>query len=129
MKFQLLPYPFKYVGLGLFLLFSFPSLAYDFYVGFTRESTSAMPLPLIISERLAPLGHIGLLIYLMAKDRVFDEYMLKLKLESAFMVVMITLSIITIIEFGKGNWIVNAGYFFEIQVYAFLVLNAIRKRL
>ena len=129
MKFQFLPHYFKYVGLGLFVLCTLPFFAHDFYLGFTAQSIEDSTVKFLVSDQLSSLGHFGLLIYLLAKDRVFDEYMLKLRMESAFIVVFVTLFLLTAIHLLKGGWMVNAAYFFEVQVFSYLIIHSIRKRL
>ncbi len=129
MKFQFLPHYFKYIGLALFALFTIPYFLYDFYLGFTGQPMQTEGPIFLPSEIASPLGHLGLLIYILAKDRIFDEYMIKLRMESAFITVVVTLLLINFLQILKGSWVVNASYFFELQVFSFLIIHAIRKRL
>ena len=129
MKFQFLPHYFKYIGLVLFALFTIPYFLYDFYLGFTGQSMQTEGPIFLPSEIVSPLGHLGLLVYILAKDRIFDEYMIKLRMESAFITVVVTLLLINFLQILKGSWVVNASYFFELQVFSFLIIHAIRKRL
>ncbi|WKV10951.1 hypothetical protein [Marivirga harenae] len=73
------------------------------------------------------IGFTGVLIYALAKDKVFDEYMIKLRLESMYIVFFGTLIYILLRIFLSSDWQMSASFLFEAQVLVFLLVNKVRK--
>ena len=103
MKFQFLPHYFKYIGLFLYFVLGVLPFANDFVAGFAagyeagsgREIDSPdylFGLPDYLFSKTFQIIHLlGVLLYAMAKDKVFDEFMLKLRMESLYIVFFVTL--------------------------------------
>lgn len=130
MKIQLLPHYFKYVGVGLFLITGIGSFVEGFIHGYTGQPMTEMPLPAIFhSDLFSILQLFSIIIYATARDKVFDEFILNLRLENVYIVFLGT----ALFEMGSlsldREWHLNMRYVLEIQVICYIVLNAIRKRL
>ena len=132
MTFQLLPHLFKKIGLILFLLAGLPAWSVAFMKGFAAgsgfETSNLDFLPsLLTSHSFTIISYAGLLMYALSKDKVFDELMIKLRLESLYLVFFGTLVFIFIRILIGGDWEMSASYLFEAQVIFYLVINKIRK--
>ena len=88
MKIQILPNWFKKVGLIMFIVGSIIGGGDDFYDGLTGAaySSEAGKFSMFLGENLIHifyvLSFIGLLIYMLSKEKVEDDYINKLRLES-----------------------------------------------
>ena len=132
MKHQFLPHYFKYIGLTLYLIVGFLPSTQAFINGFygRPEETQTLGIPLIFFSHIFEILKLsGILLYALAKDKVFDEFMVKIRLESMYIVFFITLVFIFIRFIIDQNWHMSASYLLEAQVVLFLVLNKIRKQL
>jgi|AntRauTorckE6833_2_1112554.scaffolds.fasta_scaffold126343_1 hypothetical protein len=131
-RFQFLPHFFKYFGLAFFLTY----FLFEFYAGFTagysgvegREFYYSKLLPDFISlEFVEIIAYSGLLLYAFARDKVFDEFIYKIRLESIYLVFFGSLLFILIRKVIEGDWEMSASYFFEVQIVIYLVINKFRK--
>ena len=132
MKFQFLPHYYKYVGLILYLLYAVLSLQDDFMAGLhgLPHDPYAMSFGLesMLNKKLFDVvGLVGILIYALSKDKVFDEYMIKMRLESMYIVFFGTMLFILLRIIVNNDWKMSAGYLFEAQIIGFLLLNKVRK--
>ena len=99
MKIQILPNWFKKVGLIMFFVGSIIGGGDDFYDGLTGApyNSEVGKFSMFLGENLIHifyiLSFIGLLIYMLSKEKVEDEYIDKLRLESFQLTSMITLVI------------------------------------
>jgi len=141
MKFQLLPYYFKRIGLVIFILGCFPSFVSDFVDGWNDAgdpSEKLIDLPKVYfgfhpSETFFNvteiLGLVGLLIYALSKDKIFDEFLLKLRLESVQITFFISLLVVMLAVVFQMKWKIDASYLLYFQMIGFLVIYNIKKRL
>jgi hypothetical protein len=71
------------------------------------------------------IGYLGFLIYALAKDKIFDEYMIQRRLESVYLVFFGTLCFL--IFMILMNWDFSVIHLFEIQMVFYLILNKARR--
>lgn len=129
MKFQFLPYQFKYIGLALFVLFAAPLFFYDFYLGFTGQPPHPSEPVYEFLSQVKIIGYIGLIILTLSRDRIFDEYMIKLRLESAFYVIIGMSVLLILLQLIEQGYTLTASYFFEIQVLVYFIILTIKKKI
>lgn len=132
MKFQFLPHYFKYIGLILYIIYFGTSCLDDIIAGFNMEPYDPDRMSFGLEQYLNKkfidfIGFAGILIYALAKDKVFDEYMIKLRLESMYLIFFGTMLYILFRILFYSDWQMSAGYLFEVQIIAFLLLNKVRK--
>lgn len=130
--FRFLPYYFKWIGLSLFVLAGLPSWVRSFLIGFTGGASLDDPvvftLPDFYSSQIFMIvSYLGLLIYALSKDKVFDEFLVRLRLESLYLVFFGTLIFILVRMIIGGDWEMSASYLFEAQVIFYLIINKVRK--
>lgn len=138
MRFQFLPYYFKYIGLVLIIIYLCTEFANGFYAGFTgakfpqeidldHSIDRLIEYPSFISAKVfIIIGYFGFLIYALSKDKVFDEYMIQRRLESIYITFFGSLIFILVRTIFDVNWYIQATYLFESQMILFLVVNKIR---
>ncbi|ADR23737.1 hypothetical protein MATR_24070 [Marivirga tractuosa] len=130
-RFQFLPYYFKYIGLTFFIGY----FIMEFYAGFTDGYSGKPPgstdidfLPNFISQEvLEIIAYCGLLMYAFARDKIFDEFIYKIRLESVYLVFFGSLIFILGRKVIQGDWEMSASYLFEAQILLYLLINKIRK--
>jgi len=130
-RFQFLPHYFKYIGLPLFIGY----FIIEFYAGFTagysgrpNGSTNIDFLPKLISQEvLEIIAYSGLLLYAFARDKVFDEFIYKIRLETVYLIFFGSLFFILGRKIIQGDWEMSASYLFEAQIILYLLINKIRK--
>ena len=130
-RFQFLPHYFKYIGLTLFIGY----FIIEFYSGFTAGysgkpygSTSIDFLPNLINQEIIEIvAYSGLLLYAFSRDKVFDEFIYKIRLESVYMIFFGSLIFILGRKIIQGDWEMSASYLFEAQIVLYLLINKIRK--
>lgn len=138
MKIQLLPYGFRRIGIILFVLFAIPSGIQGFEAGFVAAGTNPGS-ELMIPKFYSTLGIMDLLIYsdlisiaglfvfIISKDKVFDEFLLKLRYESIQITFLVSLFVIMLVILLKKNWSIDASYVLEMQMIGFLIIYKVRK--
>lgn len=130
-RFQFLPHYFKYIGLTLFIGY----FIIEFYAGFTDGYSGKPPgstdidflTNFISQEVLEIIAYSGLLLYAFSRDKVFDEFIYKIRLESVYMIFFGTLIFILGRKIIQGDWDMTASYLFEVQILLYLLINKIRK--
>jgi hypothetical protein len=130
-RFQFLPHYFKYIGLTLFIGY----FIIEFYAGFTAgysgkpyRSASIEFLPKLLSQEIIEIiAYSGLLLYAFSKDKIFDEFIYKIRLESVCMIFFGSLFFILGRKIIQGDWEMSASYLFEAQIILYLLINKIRK--
>jgi hypothetical protein len=137
MKFQFLPHYFKYIGLVMVLVYYCTDFANGFYRGFTGQpyessysrggdTTQLINYPDFIPANLFTLiGYTGFLVYILAKDKLSDEFVIQKRLESAYIVFIGTLIFLILVILL--NWDFSAIYLFEVQVLLYLIINKVRR--
>lgn len=130
-RFQFLPHYFKYIGLSLFIGY----FIIEFYAGFTAGYSGRPPgstdidfLPSFLSQEIIEIiAYSGLLLYAFARDKVFDEFIYKIRLESVYMIFFGSLFFILGRKIIQDDWDMSASYLFEAQIIFYLLINKIRK--
>ena len=131
---KLLPHYFKWIGIGLLIL-SFVFGIDDFLLGFTGASLSEPPedfkriLPEIFPQISDFILLIGLLIYLVSKNKREDEFIQKIRYESAYIVLVITILGILVLYIINPETKLNASYLLAFQMLFYLVVMFFRKRM
>lgn len=69
-----------------------------------------------------------MIIMILSKDRVFDEYMFKLRLESAFIVIIGMAVLLILLQIFNRDFTLTASYFFEVQAFAYFIVLTIKKK-
>jgi len=135
MKIQILPNWFKKVGLILFIVGSIIGGGDDFVVGFMGPPYNSEPgkISMLVGEKLIHtfyvLSFIGMLIYMLSKEKMEDDYINKLRLES-FQLTSIATLIIAIFMFAiskKSNFPLD--YFITLFFWFYLITFYIKKRI
>ena len=139
MKFQFLPHYVKYIGLTLWIITGLPGALEASLNGLIDgwngnhslgPDTHTLGLPAIFhSSTFEILSCCALLLYALAKDKIFDEFMLKLRLESVYLMFFGTLAYILVSVMVGENWEMNAIYLFTAQMVFFLLVHKARKML
>ncbi|MEL7002151.1 MAG: hypothetical protein AAFN93_05365 [Bacteroidota bacterium] len=132
MKYQFLPYYFKWIAIILYVIFGLLPNFQHFVNGFSGNpsDTRNLGIPTIFfSQTFNIIQYVAILIYALSKDKVFDEFMIKIRLESMYMIFFATLVFILAKIIISNEWEMSAALLFEIQVVSFLILNKIRKNL
>jgi len=139
MTLQLLPNYFKKIGLSLFLITMLPNFFRGFWEGFqghpqgyyesilAKYSILGIPLNEQFFSTLGILSVLGLIIYALSKDKVFDEFLLQLRLESIHLSFFVSVLIIFVMLFFEPNSEISALFVVELQVLIFLITNKIKK--
>ena len=132
MKYQFLPHYFKFIGLGLFVSTGLLQWANAFINGFNGTPEGTMNLEvhrIFFSSTFYILGYVGMILYALSKDKVFDELMIKIRHESMYMVFFGSLIFILIGLIINIDWKMSASYIIEAQMICFLIINKVRKYL
>lgn len=140
---KLLPHYFKWIGIILFFLGMLTSAIDDGREGFiegynasARNHNHIEQIEVKI-ERVFPeeVSHIadfvsifGLLIYVLAKQKREDELMQKLRYESAFLVMVLTLAIILIVYGFNSDLKVDPSALLSLQMIAYLIVRALKRK-
>lgn len=131
---KLLPHYFKWIGIGLLIL-SFVFGIDDFLLGFTGASMDLPPdnfkriLPEFFSQLSDYVLLIGLLIYLVSRNKREDEFIQKIRYESAYIVLAITILGILVLYIINPDIKLNASYLLAFQMLFYLVIKFFRKRM
>jgi len=147
MKTQILPNWCKKLGVIIFIIFSFLGGRDDFNDGFksgyntfspsrnhiTNISENATTFSSYFGENLTHffdiLGIIGILIYMLSKEKIEDDYINKLRLESYQLTAIIGLvGSILLYSFTKDLKL-TLDYFIMLYLLFYLVIFFIKKRL
>ena len=129
MRFQFLPHYFKYIGLALFIT-GIPYMFNEFASGWNSVPGAKINLilPMIWPSKINQVITLtSYLIYAFAKDRVFDEFIAQVRMESVYLVFFGSLIFILFRLLIKSDWEMSAVYLFEVQVLVYFVINKIRK--
>jgi len=131
---KLLPHYFKWIGIGLLIL-SFVFGIDDFLLGFTGALPSEPPedfkriFPEIFPQISDFILLIGLLIYLVSKNKREDEFIQKIRYESAYIVLVITILGILVLYIINPEIKLNVSYLLAFQMLFYLVVIFFRKRM
>lgn len=131
---KLLPHYFKWIGIGPLIL-SFVFGIDDFLLGFIGALLSEPPedfkriLPEIFPQISDFILLIGLLIYLVSKNKREDEFIQKIRYESAYIVLVITILGVLVLYIVNPEIKLNAPYLLAFQMLFYLVVMFFRKRI
>ncbi len=140
MKLRLLPNYFKKIGLTLFLLTVWPNFMQGYIDGYNDAAGKIEIVPPSeftfwgisffsdsFYEVFAILSLIGLIIYALSRDKVIDEYLLKLRMEAIHFTFFISMILIlALLLFGIKSEM-SAIYVLEVQVIIFLITKKMKK--
>lgn len=134
---KLLPHYFKRIGLGLFLLGFIVSAIDNGRQGFMdgRSEASDKPieyeitriLPDVVSDIADYVLYFGLLLYIVSKNKREDEFVQKMRYESAFIVFLVTLVVVFLIHIFKRDYTISPSALLELQLVLYLILRWVRR--
>lgn len=129
---KLLPHYFKWIGIGMLLLsiiFGYDDFWRGFYDGATgNEPQDVVPIfPEFFSQISDYVTLIGLLVYILAKNKTEDEFAQKLRFESAYVVLVLTIVTLLVMHASKPDLLVNPGIFLLLQMVAYLIIRSIKR--
>ncbi|WP_341226592.1 hypothetical protein [uncultured Arcticibacterium sp.] len=126
MKYQFLPHYFKYIALISFI----PVGVISIINGWNEAHWTANGITFQHSEfefLLTLTTLISIIIYALAKDKIFDDYIQKIRMESIYLVFFGTLVYIGIRLIIDKNWSMEASTLCFYQIVFYLLLNKVRK--
>jgi hypothetical protein len=143
MQLQLLPNYFKKIGFTLFVLTVWPELLRGFIAGYNAEVESTLTkLPNLPAEFaflgieifsdaffevFSILSVVGLIIYALSRDKVIDEFLLKLRMEALHITFFLSAALIFVLLLFDIKSEMSALYVLDIQVIIFLVAKKLKK--
>lgn len=128
---KLLPHYFKWIGISLIIL-GFIFGIDDFISGFMDGLTEK---PFTLPEKMLPAIYsqisdyfllAGLLVIILSKGKKEDEYSLKLRYESAFIVLIFFILIIMIVYAFNPDFSIKPGIFILLQMLAYLIVRSVK---
>ncbi|WP_372653606.1 hypothetical protein [Draconibacterium sp.] len=127
---KLLPHYFKWIGIG-FIILGFCLGIDDFMMGFlgVRPDSSGIyerMLPEIFARISDYPMYLGLLIIILSKSKTEDELALKLRYESAFIVLIASILILIMVNAFNPGFKVHPGIFIVIQMLAYLIVRSVK---
>ena len=125
---KLLPHYFKWIGIGLLIL-SFVFGIDDFLSGLTNGMINSKIFPDIFPQISDFILLIGLLIYLISKNKREDEFIQKIRFESAYIVLIITILGILVLYLFNPEIKLNVTYLLALQMLFYLLVVFLKKRL
>jgi len=133
MKIKMLPNWVKKLGFLLFIICSFISGYSHFMEGFTGQTCNSGNYDELVGKELSHvfdiLSILGLIIYMFSKEKIEDDYISKLRLESFQLTSFIGLAI-TIIAYAISEEIrLTLDYFIILFLWIYLVTFAFKKRI
>lgn len=131
---KLLPHYFKWIGIGLLILSIILGID-DFYRGFFDGLLGKAPMNFvpIFPKYFPQLSNYtilsGLLVYILAKNKKEDEFAQKLRYESAFIVLILTIVVLFFVYLVNPDIKMSPGYILLIQMLAYLFIRLIKRKL
>ena len=128
---KLLPHYFKWIGIIIVTL-GFIFGIDDFISGFMDGLTGK---PYTLPEKiLQPIYSqisdyfllVGLLVVILSKSKKEDEYVLKLRYESAFIVLIATIVVFIVVYGFNPDFKIQPGIFILIQMLAYLIVRYVK---
>ena len=137
MKMQILPNWCKKLGVIMFIIFSFLGGADDFMDGLNGvpyKSDDGFKLFSMFFGAMwyhffEIIGILGILIYMLSKEKVEDDYINKLRLESYQLTAIIGLTSSIILYSFSENLELTLDYFITIFMFTYLITFFIKKRI
>ncbi len=136
---KLLPHAFKWIGLVVFLLgFIFGAID-DGRQGFMEGYNETVNDPVeynfepILPERVSYFADytllFGLLIYILSKNKIEDEFAQKIRFESAFLCLILTIAIVLIIDIINPEFELSPSTFLAMQMFAYLIIRSVKRKI
>ncbi len=127
---KLLPHYFKWIGIGVIFL-GFIMGIDDFIMGFIGASVEPMGtyermLPEIFARFSDYPLLLGLLLVVLSKSKTEDELALKLRYESAFIVLVTSILLLIIIYGFNPDFKIQPGIFILLQMLAYLIVRSVK---
>jgi len=137
MSIQVLPHWFKKVGLSVFLIFSLPTAIDGFIDGLSGLPEGDENMPHVISSYFGDtLMHlfnvftiVGMIIYMLSREKIEDDYINTLRLESFQLTSLLTLTSAIILYVFSANLKLSLDVFIGLFLWVYLITFAIKKRL
>ncbi len=137
---KLLPHYFKWIGLVIFLGGLFLGLiggigSKDFIEGMEiawGESVECEIQPFFPEKVLHVLDFtmlIGLLLYILSKNKTEDEFAQKLRYESAFIVLALSILIILVVYILRPDIKIEPSFLISSQMFFYLILRSVKRKL
>jgi hypothetical protein len=137
MSIQVLPNWFKKVGLSVFLIFSLPTAIDGFIDGLSGLPEGDENMPHVISSYFGDtlmhlfnvLTIVGMIIYMLSREKIEDDYISKLRLDSFQLAILIFL-ITSILTYAFiRDFELSLDYFINIFILLYLIIFFIKKRI
>ncbi|MCD8401588.1 hypothetical protein [Tenacibaculum finnmarkense] len=138
MNTQILPNWSKKIGLTVFVIGSFMEGRDHFIEGFTGkpyqslQNTGVFTFREYFGDNLIHLfgmfSLIGMIIYIVSKEKIEDDYINKLRLESYQITALIVLSASLLLYGISNNFTVNIDSFISVYSWIYLLIFGIKKR-
>ncbi|WP_111707223.1 hypothetical protein [Lutibacter citreus] len=142
MKLQILPNWCKKLGVTMFIVFSFISAGDDFIKGFNEGSNYNKTEKTIeqdsnfkdyFGENLLHwfdvISIFGILIYMLSREKIEDDYISQLRLESYQITAIVGLSISILLYAFSEEIKLTLDYFITLFMYFYLITFFIKKRI
>jgi len=128
---RLLPHYFKWIGIGIIII-GFIFGIDDFLLGYTSGVSKGTTIEL--DKMLPPVYSrisdyfllAGLLVVILARTKKEDEYSLKLRYESAFIVLISSILIIILVYAFNPDFRIKPGIFILLQMLAYLMVRSLK---
>ena len=130
MKFQFLPHYVKYIAIVLFLFSGLGVFGIPFWEGLNGlpEGSLQDSFPQIFfSKTFEVLALLSVLLFALSREKVFDEFLLLIRINSMQIVFWGTLIFILLRKIFLKDWELPASYLFTIQVLGFLLVYYVSK--
>lgn len=129
MTIHILPYIFKRIGLFLFIL----CILGQFLMGVfdPHQSDDLSGFPTYWGTTLEIISLIGIILYLISKEKVEDELVQKIRLEAmsaSFLITVGVLLLLYLINYTQGGIEANTVGMFYLQLFLFLIIYRYKKR-
>jgi Ca2+/Na+ antiporter len=131
---KLLPHYFKWIGIGLLILsfvFGIDDFLLGLYGGWHHDSSKEFKriLPEIFAQTSDYILLISLLIYLVSRNKREDEFIQKIRYESAYIVLVTTILIILVLYIIIPDINLKVSILLALQMLFYLVVMFLRKRI
>ena len=140
---KLLPHYFKWIGIAVFLIgFLINTIdegRRDFMKGYNEgkidsgEEVVEYNFQPIFPEKLMHISDftmlIGLLLYILSKNKQEDEFAQKLRYESAFIVLVLSILIILIVYIINSEIRIEPSFLISSQMFAYLILRTLKRKI
>lgn len=131
MTYQIFPNRFKTIGKVIFIICASVPFFIGFFQPFKNNENQGLTESFLTTsgiEWLELVAMLGMLIYMLSKEKVEDDYINKLRLESYQITTLLTLISGFIMYFVNHSFKISISYFIFLFLLAFLITFSIKKR-